>query len=276
MYLESAIFESAMDVPDMQSIDHITGIESDRLWVGGSSYTTDKGIIKQVDISGNVIETINDVLCLYGNFAITQKGELLYLEGLNKVQKKTLDGTTTIITTPKNDLIESIFSSKITEDLLVGVQYSDSRACKLTRYDKTGAKIQDIETDKHRQTLCRPIYIAENKNGDIVIVNLTKKKVVVVDKSGAYRNSYKGQYPYRREFSPRGICTDVHGHIMVVDFSSYSIHLLDQDLHFLTLLLTEEQHNLKLVSTLFADEKHNLYVGSENGRISVYKYLKDV
>lgn len=275
MYLESAIFESAMDVPDMQSIDHITGIESDRLWVGGSS-STDKGIIKQVDISGNVIETINDVFCRYGNFAITQKGELLYLESLNKVQKKTLDGTTTIITTPKNDLIESIFSSKITEDLLVGVQYSDSRACKLTRYDKTGAKIQDIETDKHRQTLCSPIYIAENKNGDIVIVNLTKKKVVLVDKSGAYRNSYKGQYPYRREFSPRGICTDVHGHIMVVDFSSDSIHLLDQDLHFLTLLLTEEHHNLKLVSTLFADEKHNLYVGSENGRISVYKYLKDV
>lgn len=275
MYLESAIFESHMDVPDMKTIDHITCIKSDRLWVGGYS-SINKDIIKQIDISGKVIETINDAFCRYGNFTITQKGELLYLKSFHKVQKKTLDGTTTIITTPKNDIIESIFSSKITGDILVGVQYSDSRACKLTRYDKTGAKIQDIEADKHRQTQCCPIYIAENKNEDIVIVNITKKEVVLINKSGEYRNSYKSQYPNVTKFAPRGVCTDVHGHIMVADNSSDSIHLLDQDLHFLTKLLTKEQHNLKYAKALSVDEKHNLYVGSENDRINVYKYLKDV
>lgn len=277
MYLTSAVFESSIDVPGMRLIHHITGIKSDRLWVGGFSYEK-QSILKQIDFSGNAIETINDAACSYARFAITQKGELLYFEdSYNTVQKKTQDGTTTIINTSKNEDLQCIFSSQITGDLLVGVYNSSIGNGKLTRYDKTGAKIQDIEVDKHGQALySRPIYIVENKNGDIVTVDSTKNKVVLVDKSGQYRDFYKGQYPKRRQFNPHGVCTDVHGHIMVVDYMSASIHLLDQDLQFLTLLLTEAQHNLKAASGLCVDEKHNLYVGCENGKINVYKYLKDV
>lgn len=73
----------------MLFIHHITGIKSDSLWVGGHS-NTGKQILKQVDSSGNVMKTINDAFCEYGSFAITQNGELLYLElGNTKVQKKT-------------------------------------------------------------------------------------------------------------------------------------------------------------------------------------------
>lgn len=277
LYLKSPALELSIDVPDMLLIHHITSIKSDRLWLGGISYKKED-ILKQVDSSGNVIETINDADIFWGNFAMTQKGELLYLEkGRNKVQKKTPKGTTTIITTSKDENIIALFSSQITGDLLVGVHKFPTKAGKLTRYDKTGAKIQDIEADNHGKTLYSyPVYIAENRNGDIVIVDSTTNKVVLVDKLGGYRDYYKGQSPKKREFNPHGVCTDVHGHIMVVDYSSGSIHLLDQDLHFLTLLMTKEQHNLKSASALFVDEKHHLYVGSENGRINVYKYLKDM
>uniref|UniRef100_A0A8W8M4N8 Tripartite motif-containing protein 2 n=1 Tax=Magallana gigas TaxID=29159 RepID=A0A8W8M4N8_MAGGI len=277
LYLKSPALELSIDVPDMLLIHHITSIKSDRLWLGGISYKKED-ILKQVDSSGNVIETINDADISLGNFAMTQKGELLYLEkGCNKVQKKTPKGTTTIITTSKDENIRALFSSQITGDLLVGVHKFQTKAGKLTRYDKTGAKIQDIEVDNHGKTLYSyPVYIAENRNGDIVTVDSTTNKVVLVDKLGGYRDYYKGQSPKKREFNPHGVCTDVHGHIMVVDYSSGSIHLLDQDLHFLTLLMTKEQHNLKSASALFVDEKHHLYVGSENGRINVYKYLKDM
>lgn len=269
--------ELSIDVPDMLLIQHITGIKSDRLWVGGITYKKE-GILKQVDSTGKVIETINDADCSLGIFTITQNGELLYLKkGFNEVQKKTPTGTTTIITTSKDENIQALFSSPITGDVLVGVYNSQIYAGKLTRYDKTGAKIQDIEVDKHGQTLyISPVYIAENKNGDIVTVDFRKHNVLLVDKSGGYRDYYRGQSPQKRDFDPRGVCTDIHGYIMVADYMSGSIHLLDQDLYFLTLLLTKEQHNLESVSALFVDEKHNLYVGSENGRINVYKYLKDV
>lgn len=276
LYLKSPVFESSMDVPDMLFIHHITGIKSDSLWVGCHS-NTGKQILKQVDSSGNVMKTINDAFCEYGSFAITQNGELLYLEqGNEKVQKKTPDGTTTIITT-SGENIKCIFSSQITGDILVGVYIARSSAGKLTRYDKTGAKIQDIQVYKQGQALySNPTYIAENKNGDIVTADSSKHKVVLVDRSGEYRGDYKGQSPNKREFDPHGVCTDVHGHIIVVDYTSGSIHLLDQDLKFLTLLLTKTKEDLKSAKGLCVDEKHNLYVGSENGRINVYKYLKDV
>lgn len=36
------------------------------------------------------------------------------------------------------------------------------------------------------------IYIVENKNGDIVIVDFLKYKVVLVDRLGKYWGDYKG------------------------------------------------------------------------------------
>lgn len=235
-------------------------------------------ILKQVDSTGNVIETINDADSFFGNFAITQNGELLYLQkGCNKVQKMTPNGTTTIISTSEDENIKALFSSQITGNLLVGVHKWQANAGKLTRYEETGAKIQDIEVDNEGKTLySNPTYIAENRNGDIVTADSTKHRVVLVDRSGEYRGYYNGQTPNKREFDPHGVCTDVHGHIMVVDYTSGSIHLLDQDLHFRTLLLTKEQHNLIGASAFFIDENHHLYVGSENGRINVYRYLNDV
>lgn len=274
--LNHPALELSIDVSDSLLIHHITGIRSDRLWVGGFSYMTEK-ILKQVDSTGNVIETINDADSFFGNFAITQNGELLYLQkGCNKVQKMTPNGTTTIISTSEDENIKALFSSQITGNLLVGVHKCQANAGKLTRYEETGAKIEDIEVDNDGQTLySNPVYIAENKNGDIVTADSTKHRVVLVDRSGGYRGYYNGQTPNKREFAPHGVCTDVHGHIMVVDYTSGSIHLLDQDLHFRTLLLTKEQHNLIGASALFIDENHHLYVGSENGRINVYRYLND-
>lgn len=54
------------------------------------------------------------------------------------------------------------------------------------------------------------------------------------------------------------------------------IYFFDQDFKFLILLLIKIKEDLKFVKGLCVDEKYNLYVGFENGRINVYKYLKDV
>lgn len=54
-------------------------------------------------------------------------------------------------------------------------------------YDKIGVKIYDIQVNEYGQVLySNLIYIVENKNGDIVIVDFLKYKVVLVDKLGEY------------------------------------------------------------------------------------------
>lgn len=224
------------------------------------------------------MKTINETGCLHGKFTVTQNGDLLYVaKGGHTVQKNTEKSI--IIQTSEHEIIESILSSEITGDILVGIQVrveGIQRNGKLIRYDENGNKIEDFEAGKEEKAqYSRPIYIAENKKKDIVIADATKNRVVLLNKLGIYQNSYKGQTPYKKSFKPRGISTDEQCQILVVDHEFSSVHLLDHNLNFLTILLTSEKHDLKYPSGICLDDKHNLYVGCEKGKINVYMYLLD-
>lgn len=273
----SAVVISTIDVPDVESINHITYLKPKLLWVGCIN-SKKENIINQVDLDGNVMKTINETGCLHGKFAVTQNGDLLYVaKGGHTVQKNTEKSI--IIQTSEHEIIESILSSEITGDILVGIQVrveGIQRNGKLIRYDENGNKIEDFEAGKEEKAqYSRPIYIAENKKKDIVIADATKNRVVLLNKLGIYQNSYKGQTPYKKSFKPRGISTDEQCQILVVDHEFSSVHLLDHNLNFLTILLTSEKHDLKYPSGICLDDKHNLYVGCEKGKINVYMYLLD-
>ena len=96
------------------------------------------------------------------------------------------------------------------------------------------------------------------------------KAVVMVNKSGQHRFSYTGQ---GSEFSPYGICTDVLGHILVCDGNSDTVHLLDQDGEFLSVILSTQQ-GIRSACSLCVDDENNLYVGQFNNTVTVYKYLQ--
>ena len=143
---------------------------------------------------------------------------------------------------------------------------------KVTRYSKTGKEIQNIQRDNQGQELYSdPRYIAENINGDICTSDYNKRAVVVVNKSGQHRFSYKGR---GSEFLPWGICTDVLGHILVCDKDNKSVHLLDQDGRFLSIILSAQQ-GIKDPRGLCVDDENNLYVGQfDTNTVTVYKYLQ--
>ena len=81
-------------------------------------------------------------------------------------------------------------------------------------------------------------YITENINVDICTSDYSKEVVVVVNKSGQHRFSYQGQ---GLRFCPYGSCTDAPGHILVCDGYSKSVHLLDQEGGFLSVILSQQQ-----------------------------------
>ncbi|XP_056003783.1 uncharacterized protein LOC125653862 [Ostrea edulis] len=223
-----------------------------------------------------------------GCHTVTEDGDLLFIDG-DEVRKLTSDGTVITLLTPDREA-RCIHSSRINGDILVG---SDG---KVMRYDRTGRELQVIEKDDKGQGLYRlPIYITENKNGDIWNSDLDKEAVVVVDKSGHHRFDYTSRqsdytgrqsedssYMYRfsytdrqSHFYPFGICTDVLGHVLVCDIYNNSVHLLDQHGQFLSLLLTGEQHGIR-PTALCVDDQHNLYLGQyDSNTIKVYKYLQD-
>ncbi|XP_065929133.1 tripartite motif-containing protein 2-like [Magallana gigas] len=247
-------------------VHHVSLGKSGRLWVSNGS-----GTLVQTDLQGYQLQKIQTSGQIEGYHTVTQEGDLIYTDIDNKVINRI---------TPENTIIEfiktelwvplSIHSSHINGDILVGMRKNG--AGKVTRYKKTGTLIQNIECDNKGQKLYDiPHNITENLNSDICTSDKGKRAVVVVDKAGQHRFSYKGQGAL---FYPRGVCTDVLGHILVCDYYSDTVYLLDQDGQFLCILLTKQQ-GVNDPYSVCVDDENNLILGEKNtNTVTVYKYLQ--
>lgn len=81
---------------------------------------------------------------------------------------------------------------------------------------------------------------------------------MVVDKSGEHRFSLKGQGS-GYTCIPWGICIDLFGNILVSDLGSNTVHLLDQDGQFLTVLHTPHQ-GIQTPLSMYVDDENNLHM----------------
>ncbi|XP_062569810.1 E3 ubiquitin-protein ligase TRIM36-like [Saccostrea cucullata] len=256
---------SEFNVPGFDNIHHVSLDQSDRLWI--SDYN---GNLVQTDLQRNVIQKIETSGGIEGYHTVIQDRDLIFTDkGKKVINRVTQDNNITEFIKTGDWSPLSIHSSHINGDLLVGM-VTDEEA-KVTRYNKTGKELQNIQRDDKGQELySEPHYITENINGDICTSDFYKG-VVVVNKSGQHRFSYTGQ---ESRFYPFGICTDVLGHILVCDIVSKTVHLLDQDGQFLSLLLTKQQ-GVPRPRSVCVDDENNLYVGQlGTNTLTVYKYLK--
>ncbi|XP_052682107.1 tripartite motif-containing protein 2-like [Crassostrea angulata] len=253
-------------VPGVDRVFHVSLGRSGRLWV-----SDDDGNLVQTDLQGNHILNIQTKgYRNEGYHTVTKDGDLIYTDKHNNIINRiTLDNTITEIIKTGDWTPISIHSSHINEDILVGMD-TDKEA-KVTRYNKTGKEIQNIQRDNKGQELFEgPLYITENINGDICTSDIYRDSVVVVNKSGQHRFSYTGQ---GSKFYPKGVCTDPLRHILVCDYYSHTVHLLDQDGQFLCLLLAHQVE--RRPSSLCVDDENNLIVGQYGtNTVTVYKYLQ--
>nr|XP_011433583.2 tripartite motif-containing protein 2 [Crassostrea gigas] len=253
-------------VPGVYNVCHISLGKSGILWVSDNG-----GNLVKTDLQWNQLQKIQTNGRFEGYHTVTQDGDLIFTDKENKVINRiTVDNTITeFIKTGDWEPI-SIHSSHINGDILVGM-IKDKEA-KVTRYNKTGKEIQNIQRDTKGQKMYKyPHHITENINGDICKSDLNKYAVVVVNKSGQHRFSYTGQ---GSQFYPFGICTDLLGHIIVCNGIGRTVDILDQDGQFLSLLLTEQQGMIGPRS-LCVDDENNLLVGQYGtNTVTVYMYLQ--
>ncbi|XP_034312245.2 uncharacterized protein [Magallana gigas] len=254
-------------VPSVHNVYHISLGKSGRLWISDNN-----GNLVQIDLQGNQLQKIQTNGRYQGYHTVTQDGDLLFTDNKNKVINRiTVDNTITEFIKTGDWTPISIHSSHINGDILVGM--IKGRDAKVTRYNKTGKEIQNIQRDNKGQELYKyPHFITENINGDICTSNyLNKHDVVVVSKSGQHMFSYTGQWS---KFNPYGICTDLLGHIIVCNGMGSTVDILDQGGQFLSLLLTE-QRGMIGPRSLCVDDENNLLVGQYNtNTVTVYKYLQ--
>nr|XP_022345098.1 tripartite motif-containing protein 2-like [Crassostrea virginica] len=253
-------------VPGVKHVYHVSADKSGRLWV-----SDDRGNLVQTDLQGKQLQKIQTSGGQESYHTATQDGDLIYTDKDKKVicritpDKKITEFIKTGEWTPV-----SVHSSRINGDILVGM-IKDKEA-KVTWYSKSGKELQNIQRDNQGQGLYGyPYYITENINGDICTSDGNKYAVVVVNKSGQHRFSYTGQ---GSQFGPYGICTDVLGHILVCDYYSATVHLLDQDGGFLSIILSSQQ-GITYPRGVCVDEENNLYVGQRDiNTVTVFTYLQ--
>ncbi|XP_022341562.2 uncharacterized protein LOC111135624 [Crassostrea virginica] len=263
-------------VPGVGNVHHVSVEKSGRLWV--SDYS---GNLVQTDLQGNQLQKIQTSGREEGYHTATQEGDLIYTDKGNKlIYRITPDRKITEFIKTGEWTPVSVHSSRIDGDILLGMNMTQKnywglpvkKEAKVTRYSKAGKELQNIQRDNKGQELYSdPDYITENINGDICTSDYKKRAVVVVNKSGQHRFSYTGQGSL---FIPYGICTDVLGHILVCDCHSETVHLLDQDGGFLSIILSSQQ-GIKCPLSVCVDDENNLYVGQRNtNTVTVYKYLQ--
>ncbi|XP_061171073.1 uncharacterized protein LOC133180616 [Saccostrea echinata] len=255
---------------------HLSLLHPQKIWASDSL-----GYLIQYDMVGNILQKISTSMReKQGNHTVTKEGELLYTDiDKNTVYRVTSDMSINKLVETGSWVPGAIYSSPINGHILVGMGTKSDN--KVTRYNREGRKLQDIQWDEEGQTLYQSVnFITENNNGDICTSDSRAKKVVVVTKLGEYRFSYSGNESQYR-FCPYGICTDVLGHILVCNSHIWynencsSIHLLNINGQFLSLLLTSEQYPAYYF-TLCIDNQHNFWVGGWNSStVSVYKYLQN-
>lgn len=175
----------------------------------------------------------------------------------------------------QSDLPICICSNK-DDGLLLGMVDMAVTEGKILRLDKQGECTQVVKDSLLFQYLMstqeprQPIYIAENINGDICISN---KEVDVFNRNGDFRFSYNARGREISSFLPRGICTDILGHILVADKNNCCIHILDIDGQFLGLSVIQGLEDESPV-TLTIDVNYCLCVGCSDGKIRVFKYIE--
>lgn len=267
-------------VTNVEHPGHFSISPPDKIWISGGTACN----LVETDLQGNELKKIY-TSGGYGYHTVTLDRDLIYTDGDEKAIFRVTQDKKPIQFIKTGDWAPiSIYSSHINGDILVGM-VTDEEA-KVTRYNKIGKETHSIESDyKGEKLYSEPHYITENINGDICASDDDMHAVVVVNKIGHHRFTYtgcsKGFFQMMSsfiikapEFLPYGICTDALGHILVCDFNSNAVHLLDQEGQFLSLVITEKQ-DIQCPLSVCVDGENNLYVGQQStNTVKVFQYLK--
>lgn len=258
----SANLTSTFAVPISSAIDHIAYVKPGSLWVAGDS------TLMQIDFAGNLIQTVDDALCYHGCFAVMENGDLFYIsKDQHSIRKKSSVETSTIVDLPNYVSIRCICISQKKGNLLV-VTRNDLKTQRhsVVRYDIKKNISHVVLDDSIGDPYKAPVYITENRNGDIVVSDQGNKAVIVVNSAGQNRFIIKKRNSI---FLPCGLATDDTGNILVVEGHKETyIYVFDQD-GILTRRLSEKRDRWWGVCL---DDKQNLYVGNRKGKIDVYSY----
>jgi hypothetical protein len=262
---------SPISIPNVYNVNHIAHVTSERIWV------SDRKHVMQVDHSGHSMHSLRiDDIWASASHTVEKDENVLYVKNEHEVIRAPMGRNEQALLAVEWTIL-SIYASQINGDILLGIYILIEKGSKtrLARYTRNGQLLSEIEYYDDKRLYVSPLYLSENINGDICTADIDTCLVKAVNKEGVPRFSYDG-LPKHSGFFPTGICNDVLGHVIVCNRhdSNPSVHLLDMNGQFLSIILTEKD-GVKDPWGLCVDDKGKLYLGQHDcPTIKVYKYLQ--
>lgn len=252
---------------------HMSCVTSEKVWVSDRlnnlilANTSGDALLQRKDLCKDGVNC--------GSHTLNCEGELIYIQknfNINKLSNDMKQTTTFIKTFKCRWKPRCLYWSLLTKDLLVGIYRLDLMEGRVDRYNQKGQLTQTIQCDEKGQVLFRSVaFITENNNGDLVVSDLMA--VVVTDRRGIHRFTYTG-HPPGSTLVPRGVCTDALSHILVCDFMTSTVQMINRDGEFLSHLLVRPLGIFSPQSLSYDVNTHCLWVGSEcNNNMCVYSYI---
>nr|XP_022312660.1 uncharacterized protein LOC111117740 isoform X4 [Crassostrea virginica] len=274
--LSSPVVQKYLSVTGVEFCDHISCVTPDRVWVSDKN-----NLILTETATGKKLHSVEDQLSSgIGIHTVNSEGELIYIDKEYNIIKLCNDMKTTTTFIKHTDTTwepQCVYCSPSSGDLLVGMRDTRTYTGKVVRYDNTGKRKQTIPHDDNTpHTLYEwPWFITENNNLDVLVSDVVA--VVVTSGEGVHRFSYTGP-PSGSRLQPYGICTDVMSHILVSDYTTSTVQMLDRDGQFLSYVLTRQTRGMdyKPYGLSYDVSTHAVYVGSgsnNNNTMSVCRYI---
>jgi hypothetical protein len=264
----------SFNMTDISHCSHINCVTPTLAWI--SDYQNNL-ILTGVREKPYAVHRVHDGCSGLGVHAVTVEGDLVYIDRESTIKKLSTDfqENQNLIEIKDNWRPRCIYSSQFNGDLFVGMWIlSKPKKARVVRFNKSGKELQD-SLKVHRTLYKYPVCITENLNGDVIVADLDKHALMVTDLEGIYRFSYTGPSS-ETELDPRGVCTDALGHILVCDWRTRSVQIIDRNGQFLSSLLTNEHSKISKTpyGISYNHKSHLLWVGYDNSnRINVFQYL---
>ncbi|XP_062575310.1 uncharacterized protein LOC134237223, partial [Saccostrea cucullata] len=264
------VLQKSVTVAGVSECLHITHVSTDRVWISDN-----KGNLILINTIGDRLDQVTDLIEYgAGVHTVNSDSYVIYLDSNSNIIKLSTDKVKTAVipyTAPWRP--HCVYSSPSTGHLLVGTCNTDTDTGQVNRYTNTGEHIQTIQHDNTGQGLYKvPNYITENRNGDVIVSDYWRG-VVVTDSKGRHRFSYTGP-PSGSKLGPLGICTDALSHILVSDFNTHTVHIIDKDGQYLTHLDTAQGGIDRIYSLSYDDITRSVWLGSwDNNPVNIYRLI---
>lgn len=255
----------------------VSAVNTDQAWVADNG----DNILHLVSSTGQVFKMQKTDFDIF-DFTTTSSGTIYVTADDGKdvklLNKDSNEFIKIIDTGPESTLRLYTYGVCVSKDEEILVALFRKGESKVVRFSTSGEILQSIQyhPDGKTQLFYHPMYLVENiVNSDICVIDCFSH-VTVVDKLGNLRFKYAGPNMEVKEnkFLFSYIVTDRFGNILVSEFDTSSIHLIDKDGNFIQYLLTSK-NGLEKPRGMSIDNSDNLWIccgDQDNKHVMIIKY----